>query len=98
MTKVWNHTNNIYTIPAQIKVQLKNGENVVQEEVLTEANKVGRRCKQMELYITNLPKYDEEGMLIDYTVDETEVNSGDLAYYDKEISGKHNNKHICRTQ
>ena len=26
VTKVWNHTNNIYTIPTQVKVQLKNGE------------------------------------------------------------------------
>ena len=88
VTKVWNHTNNIYTIPAQIKVQLKNGENVVQEEVLTEANKVGEDVNKWSYTFTNLPKYDEEGMLIDYTVDEAEVNSGDLAYYDKQISGK----------
>ena len=86
-TKVWDHTNNIYTIPAQIKVQLKNGENVVQEEVLTEANKVGEDVNKWSYTFTNLPKYDEEGLLIDYTVDEAEVNSGDLAYYDKEISG-----------
>ena len=87
VTKVWDHTNNIYTIPAQIKVQLKNGENVVQEEVLTEANKVGEDVNKWSYTFTNLPKYDEEGMLIDYTVDEAEVNSGDLTYYDKEISG-----------
>ena len=86
-TKVWNHTNNIYGVPTQVKVQLKNGENVVQEAVLTEANKVGEDTNTWTYTFTNLPKYDSQGQEINYTVDEAEVNEGELAYYHKDIEG-----------
>ena len=36
---------------------------------------------------TNLPKYDGEGNEIYYTIEEQEVNSGDLYFYDETISG-----------
>ncbi len=34
---------------------------------------------------TDLAKYDNKGNEINYTVDEKEVNSGDLKFYIKEI-------------
>ena len=35
----------------------------------------------------NLPKYNELGNEIVYTIDEEEVNEGDLEFYTKQISG-----------
>ena len=87
VTKVWNHTNNIYTIPTQVEVQVKNGEDVVSRQIINSSNKVGEDDNTWSYTFTGLPKYDNEGSLINYTVDEAEVNSGDLAYYDKNIEG-----------
>ena len=88
VTKVWNHTNNIYTIPIQVKLQVKNGNSIVKEQVVNTNNKVENDANTWSYTFTGLPKYDAQGRLITYTVDEAEVNSGDLAYYDKQISGK----------
>ena len=87
VTKVWNHTNNIYTIPTQVEVQVKNGAEVVARQIINSSNKVGEDDNTWSYTFTGLPKYDENGELIIYTVDEAEVNSGDLAYYDKQIEG-----------
>ena len=87
VTKVWNHTNNIYGNPTQVELQVKNGENVVARQIVNSSNKVGDDENTWSYTFTNLPKYDENGLLIDYTVDEAEVNPGDLAYYDKQIDG-----------
>ena len=59
VTKVWDHTNNIYTIPSQIKVQVKNGEELVREQVLTEADKTAENT--WTYTFVNLEKYDAEG-------------------------------------
>ena len=87
VTKVWNHTNNNYTIPTQVEVQVKKGAEVVARQIINSSNKVGEDNNTWSYTFTGLPKYDENGDLIIYTVDEAEVNSGDLAYYDKQIEG-----------
>ena len=87
VTKVWNHTNNIYGVPTQVELQVKNGNNVVARQVVNSSNKVGDDENTWSYTFTGLPKYDSQGQEINYTVDEAEVNPGDLAYYDKQISG-----------
>ena len=83
--KEWDHTNNIYEIPDEVNIQVKDGDDVVREQVINESNEVQENV--WEYTFEDLTKYDEEGQEINYTVDETEVESGDLAYYDKEIEG-----------
>ena len=86
-TKVWNHTNNIYGNPTQVELQVKNGEDIVARQIVNSSNKVGEDENTWSYTFTNLPKYDSQGQRIQYTVDEAEVTSRDLEYYDKEISG-----------
>ena len=86
-TKVWNHTNNIYGNPTQVELQVKNGNDVVARQVVNSSNKVGEDENTWSYTFTNLPKYDESGLPIVYTVDEAEVNPRDLDYYDKQIEG-----------
>lgn len=85
VTKIWNHTNNIYKIPSEVKVQVKNGTVVEEEKVINSSNKVNDDENTWTWTFTDLPKYNSEGKEIEYTVDEEEVNAGDLAYYRKEI-------------
>ena len=76
VTKVWNDNENINgRRPSSIKLQIKNGENVVAEQVVTEADNWSHT-------FTNLPKYDDNGKEIVYTASEVEVNSGDLKFYE----------------
>ena len=79
VNKMWNDSNNMYgKRPSSIKLQVKNGETVVQEATVTQND--GWRYM-----FTDLAKYDNKGNEINYTVDEKEVNSGDLKFYTKEI-------------
>ena len=66
--------------PESIYLQVKNGNEVVQESLVTE--KEGWKHT-----FTGLPKYHADGSIINYTVDEREVNAGDLTLYDKQING-----------
>ena len=66
--------------PDTVKLQVKNGEKVVDEYALSHAT-------ESEYTFTGLDKYDENGRLIRYTVDEAEVNEGDLKFYTKKIEG-----------
>ena len=75
VTKIWNDNNNMYgRRPSSIKLQVKNGESVVSEQVVTEA-------EGWKHTFNDLPKYDANGKEIVYTASETEVNSGDLKFY-----------------
>ena len=133
VTKVWNHTNNIYTIPTQVELQVKNGNEIVASQIVNAQNQGGTQDvreiqaesqetqntnavnqansgnndttqntnlasqvatlandENIETWtytFTNLPKYDSQGQEINYTVDEAEVNEGELAYYHKDIEG-----------
>ena len=86
VNKIWDHTNNVYTIPKEIKIQLKNGSSIVAEKILNSDNKLDDENTWTWTF-TNLPKYQNQGKEIKYTVDELEVNSGDLKYYKKQIEG-----------
>ena len=79
VNKVWKDQENIYSKrPVSIRLQVKNGETVVKDEVVTKEN-------NWLATFTKLEKYNENGQEIQYTVDEKEVLSNDLYYYEKEI-------------
>ena len=64
--------------PANIKIVVKNGSTAVKEEIIaTDSDK--------DVVFDNLPKYDSDGNVINYTVEEQEVNSGDLKFYTSSI-------------
>ncbi len=87
INKTWNHTNNIYQIPTQVKIKLKNGSNIAAEKVINESNKTVEDENIWTWTFNNLPKYDIAGQEITYTVAEEEVTAGDLAYYKSTTSG-----------
>ena len=81
ITKNWEYGNNKYEKPKQVKLQVKDKkktDEVVQEYV------VGEDENWTHIF-TDLPKYDEEGNEIEYTVDEQAVEGENLDYYKKEI-------------
>ena len=84
VTKIWDHTNNVYTIPSTVKVQVKGNGNVYEQQI-TDAQEIAENT--WEYTFEELPKYDARGDVINYTVDEEEVTAGDLDYYQKDISG-----------
>ena len=77
------------------KVEGTEKENIVNtaNEKLQEINQGGANildANQVEVWkatFANLQKYDDNGQEIQYTADETEVNSGDLQFYEKELAG-----------
>ena len=85
--KVWNDNNDeARKRPASIKVELKNGNNVVQEVVLSNSNANSDDSNIWETILSNLDIYDTTGQKINYTVDEKE-NEGTLENYNKTIEG-----------
>lgn len=66
--------------PASIKIQIKNGETVVEEKEITNTTE--------NVTFENLPKYDNNGSEITYSIAEKEVNEGELKYYVSNIEGK----------
>ena len=67
-----------------IKLQVKNGDTVVADQVVTADNGWTHR-------FTNLPVYDEAGNRITYTIDEVAVNAEDqakLGLYNKSIENR----------
>ena len=82
VTKNWNDSDNVNgRRPTSIKLQVKNGENVVSEQEVSAKN-------NWTYTFTDLPKYDDNGKEIEYTVAEAEVNSGDLKFYTNDsVSG-----------
>ena len=90
VNKVWNddYDRNAKR-PESIKLQVKNGDYVVKDQIITEANAVTNgdetNANEWTYTFTELPKYDENGQEIQYTVDETEVLTNDLYHYEKTI-------------
>ena len=85
--KVWeDNSNEAQKRPTSIKVELKNGNNVVQEVVLSNSNVNSSNSNIWETTLNNLDIYDKEGQKINYTVDEKE-NEGTLENYNKTIEG-----------
>ena len=63
--------------PENIKIQIKNGDEVVKEIVISNTDQ--------EVTFTDLPRYDSNGNEIKYTIAEAEVNEGDLDEYEASI-------------
>ena len=84
VTKIWSdNSNENATRPAQIKLQVKDGDTVVQEQVVNVDNTTDEKVYTFE----NLALYNSTGEEIVYTVDELEVNENDLIGYTKSIDG-----------
>ena len=82
VTKKWvDNENETLKRPTNIKLVVKNKEEVVAQTVISTENDTQSYTFQ------NLPKYDNESKEIIYTIDEEEVNSGDLKFYTKQING-----------
>ena len=80
--KLWDDNENEKGYrPKSIKIQVKNGNIIMAEEIITEET-------NWEYLFKDLPKYDEQGNEITYTVDEKEVNSNDLLRYDTVINSE----------
>ncbi len=78
--KVWiDTTKQKVHRPENIKIQIKNGDTVVAEKEILST--------ELGTIFTNLPKYDSEGNEITYSIEETEVNEGDLKFYVSSIEG-----------
>ncbi len=92
VNKVWADNENANgKRPESIRLQVKNGNTVVAEQVVTEAD-------EWKYTFTDLAKYDSQGNEIVYTVDEKEVNSGDLQFYTKKNRRQNDNKYIYSTR
>ena len=75
VNKVWEDQENVYNKrPLSIRVNVRDSKGLVQTTIITKDNK-------WEHTFTNLPKYDENGVEIVYTVDEEEVIENDMFYY-----------------
>ena len=82
VNKVWNDNNDANgKRPESIKLQVKNGESVVKEQVVNVDNANGGDTNTWTYTFTDLPKYDENGQEIVYTASEAEVNADDLKFY-----------------
>ena len=82
ITKKWEDSSNVSNKrPASVKIELSDGANVVRTQELTGT---GNEWKHT---FTDLPKYNSQGNTITYTLDEQEVNPGDLQFYTKSIVG-----------
>lgn len=78
VNKRWLDENNKNKIrPESIIIQVKEGEEITDEAIVDENSEWKHK------FI--LKKYDKDGREIKYTIDEKEVNSGDLKYYEKSI-------------
>ena len=79
--KKWNDNSNARNKrPESIKLVVKNGNDIVNEKVVTGTG------NDWTYTFKKLPKYNNYGEVINYTVDEQEVNEGDLLFYSKEVN------------
>ena len=81
VVKKWNDDSNARKKrPESIKLVVRNGNDIVNEKVITETG------SEWSYTFKKLPKYNNDGEVINYTVDEQEVNEGDLLFYSKEVN------------
>ena len=87
VTKIWNDNNDSAgKRPISIKITLKDGNNTVEEKVISSANKADSDESIWREVFEDIPIYRENGERISYTVDESE-NEGTLDSYIKTIEG-----------
>ena len=81
VVKKWNDDSNARNKrPESIKLVVKNGNDIVNEKVITGTG------NEWTYTFNKLPKYNNDGEVINYTIDEQEVNEGDLLFYSKEVN------------
>ena len=81
VVKKWSDNSNArQKRPESIKLVVKNGNDIVNEKVITGTG------SEWTYTFKKLPKYNNDGEVINYTVDEQEVNEGDLLFYSKEVN------------
>ena len=81
VVKKWNDNSNARNKrPESIKLVVKNGNDIVNEKVVTGTG------NDWTYTFNKLPKYNNDGEVINYTIDEQEVNEGDLLFYSKEVN------------
>ena len=86
VNKVWNDSNDANgKRPESINLQVRNGKGVAEEEIVNVGNANNGNTNKWTYTFTNLPKYDENGEEIVYTVSEEEVNTDDLKFYTSDI-------------
>ncbi len=105
VTKIWNHTNNIYEIPKQIKIKLQKvasdgSKQDVAEHILDSSNKVedetlGENKEKWKYTFEGLTKYDDDGNEIEYEIIEEEVEQNELQYYNSSVDN--NTKTVTNT-
>ena len=84
ITKTWEDNSNVNgKRPASIKYVLSGNGSTKEQTVIgnTTTN------ENWSYTFTNLPKYNAQGNEITYTVEEQEVNPGDLKFYEKQVNG-----------
>ena len=85
VNKEWVDQDNAYEKrPNSIRLEVKSVENGTGKETVEQYVNVTKDDNWSATF-TNLPKYDEDGQEIVYTVDEKEVMENDLFNYEKEI-------------
>lgn len=85
VTKIWDDNNNANEKrPDQIKISVKNGESKVKETTLTSSNAT-KDSNTWEYVFEDLTKYNDDKSLINYTIEENEVEQDDLKFYIQEI-------------
>ena len=73
--KTWEDSNNLkQKRPESVTITIKNGTTEITSAQLNEQNNWKYELKE-------LPKYDEQGQKIEYTVEEKETENQDLEYY-----------------
>ena len=85
VTKTWEHGANIYEKPTALKVYLKKINAEGEEETLEGYETILNQDNNWTHTFTNLPKYDEDGNEIQYTIEEEAVDGESLDYYKREI-------------
>ena len=97
VNKVWiDNEVQLQRRPESIIIMVKDGDKVVQEKEISIADKLEGTENQWVATFTGLPKYDEEGQEIKYTVDEKEKNTDDLKFYEKEVTEVQDNQATIR--
>ena len=97
VNKIWNDNETQSSRrPESIIIMVKNGEETVQEKEISKANALQGKENQWTVTFEGLPKYDENGQEIRYTVDEKEKSTNDLYFYDKEITEVQDNQATIR--
>ena len=75
ITKIWDDNSDKYKIrPESVILTVKNGKTEINNYTLTAADDTDKSTTDVWTRIINLPKYDQNGNLITYTVVEKEEN------------------------